>query len=97
MMVAQFVSYVTQPPDDVKKQHRLFLKEQVDRKRLVMAGRYADKNGSLMLWRVNSLAEAQEMLMEEPYFKNGFATFVLKEWTLTWDLTANPPLMPEIP
>ena len=96
MMVFQFVSYVTQPTDEFKVQHRRFLKGQVEHDRLVMAGRYDGGNGSLMLWRFDSLKEAKETLTQDPYFKNGFTTFVLKEWNLLWDLTTDPPLIPEV-
>lgn len=96
MMFFQLVSYITQPNDEFKAQHRRFLKGQVEQNRLVMAGRYDQGNGSMMIWRFDSLKEARDTLVQDPYFRNGLTTFVLKEWGLIWNLTVDPPLVPEI-
>ncbi len=92
MMVIQLVSFAGQPSDELMKAHRQFLRGKAGQ--LVMAGRFADKSGSLMIWRVNSVKEARDIAMQDPYFQDGVTTFLLKEWGLTWDFTTDPPLQP---
>ena len=96
MIICEIVSFSEQPSDEVKKLHRQFLREQSEMRKLVMAGRFADKTGSLMLWRVGSVKEAREIAMRDPYFRNEVTTFILKEWGVTWDFTATPPVQPKL-
>ena len=94
MIIAQFVCFSEQPSNELMQEHRQFLKGQGDKKKLVMAGRFADKTGSLMIWSVDSVREAREIAMQDPYFKSGITTFILKEWNRTWNFVT-PPLQPD--
>ena len=95
-MAIEIVSFSEQPSNELMKQHRMFLRKKADQQKFVMGGRFADKSGSLMLWQVDSVNEAREIAMEDPYFQNGITTFILKEWGLTWNFLVNPPLQPKL-
>ncbi|MEM3804335.1 MAG: YciI family protein [Conexivisphaerales archaeon] len=92
----EIVSFSEQPSEQLKNEHRRFLKTKGDQQKLVMAGRFTDKSGSLMVWRLSSMEEARDLAMEDPYFKHGITTFILKEWSLTWNFFVNPPLQPKL-
>ena len=96
MIICQLVSFAEQPSKELMKRHRRFLNGQGEQKKLLMAGRFADKTGSLMLWQVGSVKEARDIALQDPYFRNEITTFILKEWNLTWDFTIGPPLQPEL-
>ncbi|MEM0118007.1 MAG: YciI family protein [Conexivisphaerales archaeon] len=95
MIVCQFVSFMEQPTEELMKKHRAFLREKGKKGELMLAGRFYDKTGSLMVWRANSVEEARRIASEDPYYVNGITTFILKRWNLTWDFTENPPVQPD--
>lgn len=76
--------------------HRIFLKNKADQKKLLLAGRFADKSGSLVVWNVSSTKEARDLAMEDPYFENGNTSFILKEWGMTWNFLTVPPVQPKL-
>lgn len=50
--------------------------------RLLAAGPYADESGALLLFRVDTRAEADEIVAADPYYSGPGVTVVsLKEWT----------------
>jgi uncharacterized protein YciI len=50
--------------------------------RLLAAGPYADESGALLLFRVDSSAEADEIVAADPYYSGpGVSVVSLKEWT----------------
>ncbi len=53
-----------------------------DSGKLLAAGPYADESGALLLFRVDSRAEADEIVSADPYYSGPGVTVVgLKEWT----------------
>jgi uncharacterized protein YciI len=62
----------------------------------MMSGRFSDKWGALILWRVDSIKEARELATKDPFFQNQMTTFILKEWNMTWDFTKTPPVHPKL-
>jgi len=61
--------------------HRERLAALRDSGRLLAAGPYADESGALLLFRVESRAEADEIVAADPYYSGPGVTVVsLKEW-----------------
>ena len=56
-----------------------------------MAGKFTDESGGLVVWRVGSVSDAERLAREDPYFKEGFVTFVLKEWSPSLDYSSSQP------
>ena len=52
-----------------------------DAGKLLAAGPYADESGALLLFRVDTRAEAEEIVASDPYYSGPGVTVVsLKEW-----------------
>jgi uncharacterized protein YciI len=50
--------------------------------KLLAAGPFADESGALLLFRVESLSEAEEIVAADPYYSGpGITVVSLKEWT----------------
>jgi uncharacterized protein YciI len=61
--------------------HRERLSELRDAGRLLAAGPFADESGALLLFRVDSQAEAQKIVAADPYYSGpGVSVVSLKEW-----------------
>ena len=94
MIVCELVSLSSQPSDELKKKHRDFLRGQGLNGKLLMGGRFTDLEGSLMVWKAESVEEVEKLASQDPYCVAGVATFNLRQWNLTWDFTEDPPLQP---
>ena len=94
MIVCEITTYKNGPPEgDVRKKHLNFLRESGQKGKLLMAGRFADLKGALILWRVDSIDEARGIAEKDPYAVEGLATYDLREWPAIFDYTRNPPLV----
>jgi uncharacterized protein YciI len=61
--------------------HRERLVALRDSGRLLAAGPFADESGALLLFRVDSQAEAEEIVAADPYYSGpGVSVVRLKEW-----------------
>ena len=61
--------------------HRDRLAALRDEVRLLAAGPFADESGALLLFRVDTQAEAEEIVAADPYYSGPGVTVVsLKEW-----------------
>ena len=61
--------------------HRDRLAALRDEGRLLAAGPFADESGALLLFRVDTQAEAEEIVAADPYYSGPGVTVVsLKEW-----------------
>jgi uncharacterized protein YciI len=94
MYVMEITSFIKMPDEKMKAIHREFLKKMLGDKKLILAGRMLDNTGSFLLWEVNDTSEAKRVASSDPYFENGFTTFVLKGWDIFWNGFMNPPKMP---
>ena len=62
--------------------HRDRLAALRDAGKLLAAGPFADESGALLLFRVDSQAQADEIVAADPYYSGPGVTVVsLKEWT----------------
>ena len=61
--------------------HRERLAALRDAGRLLAAGPFADESGALLLFRVDTRAEADEIVAADPYYSTaGVSVVSLKEW-----------------
>ena len=61
--------------------HRERLAALRDEGKLLAAGPYADESGALLLFRVDTQAEADEIVAADPYYSGpGVSVVGLKEW-----------------
>ncbi|MDG6904473.1 MAG: hypothetical protein JRN20_01660 [Nitrososphaerota archaeon] len=84
-MFVEVLNYPKQPSVDARKRHQDFLRAHGNEGRLYVAGKFNDESGGLVIWKVESMQTAEKLAKEDPYSKEGFATFVLKEWSLGFD------------
>lgn len=49
--------------------------------RVVMAGPFADGSGGMVIYRVRSMEEARQLVLEDPVISGGARRFTLLEWT----------------
>jgi|ECHnycMinimDraft_1075156.scaffolds.fasta_scaffold00361_6 Uncharacterized protein conserved in bacteria len=94
MYVLQIVLFLRLPNEEEQKIHRTYLKKMAEKGKLKLAGRMSDDSGSFLLWEVDTLDEARNIAMEEPYYKLGISTFILKEWKIIWNYFVHPPKSP---
>jgi len=59
------------------------------RGKLALSGRFADAKGALIIWRVNSLTEAEELARGDPYYQAGLIDYQLREWNLSLKFPEN--------
>ncbi|MDG6960694.1 MAG: hypothetical protein JRN25_00085 [Nitrososphaerota archaeon] len=93
VIVCGLVSLASQPSDELKKKHRDFRGQGLNGK-LLMGGRFTDLDGSLTIWKAESMEEVEKLASLDPYRVARLATFKLRQWNLTWDFTEDPPLQP---
>ena len=61
--------------------HRERLAALRDEGKLLAAGPYADESGALLLYRVDTRAEAEAIVADDPYYSGpGVSVVSLKEW-----------------
>lgn len=61
--------------------HREYLRSLLDAGKLAMSGPWADDTGALIIYQVESMAEAERILDDDPYRSAGvIANATLKEW-----------------
>lgn len=95
MFVVEMTSFVKMPEDDIKAEHRKYLRAMVGEGKLKLAGRMIDNTGSFLVWEVSSLEEGKEFASSDPYFKNGYTTFFMKGWDIFWNNFVQPPITPK--
>ena len=94
LLVAELTKYNQLPSPEARKRHLDYLKTAGTKNKVVMAGRFADEEGALIIWRVASMDEAHSLADSDPYYLDGLITYDLREWPVIFDYTINPPKMP---
>ncbi|MHB2036235.1 MAG: YciI family protein [Nitrososphaerales archaeon] len=93
MIVIETLSHKTTPPSDMIKRHVDFLRDKGSKRNIMIAGPFADGKGGCILWRVDSLREAERIAKEDPFFKEANSDFTLREWEIDFDYTMKPPVI----
>ena len=66
--------------------HAAFVDALVERGTVVMGGPYADNSGSMILLEGVDAAEAERIVVEDPFIENGvFVLDEIREWTIFVD------------
>jgi uncharacterized protein len=61
--------------------HRQYLSGLRERGQLVASGPFTDESGALIIYEAASLEEAEKLLKEDPFCKNGvFLTHKMRPW-----------------
>lgn len=69
--------------NEVRPTHREYLQSLLDSGKLDCSGPFPDGSGALIIYLAEDLAEAQVLLANDPFSKNGLITgATLKEWNI---------------
>lgn len=82
MYVCEITSYRTLPSEAEREKHLSYLRSKAKEGKLVMSGRFADSKGALIIWRVDSLEEAERLAKGDPYYQAGLIDYQLREWNV---------------
>lgn len=86
--MAKFAAILTYVSDadslsEVRPRHREYLSGLLAEGKLDRSGPFPDGSGALIIYDAEDLAEAQVLLANDPFSKNGLVTEVkLKEWNV---------------
>jgi len=83
MLVCELTTYRSLPSAEKREEHISYLRSVGARGKLALSGRFADAKGALIIWRVNSLTEAEELARGDPYYQAGLIDYQLREWNLS--------------
>ena len=81
MLFVEILKYPSPATPELRSRHQAYVREQGKKGKLVLAGRFGDVSGGLILWKSNSKEEAESIAEHDPYAMEKYATYQLKEWT----------------
>jgi len=97
MIVCEITTYTKgAPTGEIRTKHLKWERSCGDRGKIIMAGRFADAKGALILWNVNSVEEVKQLVKGDPFVQEDLLTYELREWPLSFNYTISPPLTPDI-
>jgi uncharacterized protein YciI len=91
LIVCEITKYRSLPAGEIRSSHMRFLKDYGERGKILLAGRFADLRGAMIIWKVKSLEEAQEIAKKDPYLDAGLIDYELREWPVLFNYTTTPP------
>lgn len=86
--MAKFAAILTYTTDaarlnEIRPTHREYLRGLLDEGKLDRSGPFVDGSGALIVYEAADLAEAQVLLANDPFSKNGLIVGAeLKEWNI---------------
>jgi uncharacterized protein len=93
MIVCEITRYKTVPTGEPRSRHLQFLKECGEKGKILMAGRFADAKGAMILWNAESFEEIREIAKTDPYVKESLIDYELREWPVLFNYTTKPPIV----
>jgi uncharacterized protein YciI len=81
MFFVEILKYPMPPTQELRSRHQSYVREQAQKGRLVLAGRFTDVSGGLIMWKSSSKEEAEGIASDDPYALEKYATYQLKEWS----------------
>lgn len=81
MFFVEILKYPTPPSPELRARHQSYVREQAQNGRLVLAGRFTDISGGLIIWKSSSKEEAENIAAHDPYALEKYATYELKQWS----------------
>jgi uncharacterized protein len=91
MIVAEIYTAKAKYPTGSGERRKVYLRDQGKKGNIVMAGRYPDGHGGIVVWKVDSLEKAKSLADDDPFVKEGLISFELNEWKVGFDYTIDPP------
>jgi uncharacterized protein YciI len=68
--------------------HKAYVQDLIDRGHQTKTGYWGERGGGMMLFKADSLAEAEQLVAADPLVKNHCVTYQLHEWRIVMgDLT----------
>jgi uncharacterized protein YciI len=89
MIVCELTSYRRLPDDKIRASHLSYLESKAKEGKVALSGRFADSKGALIVWRVRSMVEAEELARGDPYYTAGLIDYELREWNLSFKFPQN--------
>jgi len=81
MFFVEILTYPAPPSAELRSRHQSYVREQGEKGKLVLAGRFTDISGGLIIWKSSSKEEAESIAAHDPYAQAKYASYELKEWT----------------
>lgn len=81
MFFVEILQYTMPPTQDLRSRHQSYVREQGQRGKVVLAGRFADVSGGMIVWNSSSKDEAESLAANDPCALEKYATYQLKEWS----------------
>jgi uncharacterized protein YciI len=60
--------------------HKAYVQDLIDRGHQATTGYWGERGGGMMLFRADSLADAEQLVAADPLVKNNCVTYQLHEW-----------------
>jgi uncharacterized protein YciI len=89
MLVCELTTYRSLPSAEKREEHISYLRSVGAKGKLALSGRFADAKGALIVWRISSLSEAEELAKGDPYYHAGLIDYQLREWNLSLKFVEN--------
>jgi len=81
MFYVEILKYPSPATPELRGKHQSYVREQAKKGKLVLAGRFSDVSGGLIIWKSSSKEEVESIAEHDPYAMEKYATYQLKEWT----------------
>lgn len=70
--------------DELLEAHRAFLRQGYERKQFLMSGPQQPRTGGVIVTTVKTKAEAERIVQEDPFLKEGAAEYQFIEFDAVW-------------
>ncbi|MGM7724343.1 YciI family protein [Metabacillus sp. Hm71] len=72
---------------EYRAQHLDFLQQKREEGKIFANGRFSDNSGGLVIYRVSSIEEVEEIVRQDPYVIHKARDFEIHEWEMVCDAT----------
>jgi Uncharacterized protein conserved in bacteria len=83
VFVVEITKYLKTPTEELRKRHLDYLTECEKQGKLLLAGRFHDAEGAMIIWLTSSLEEAKALAEKDPYARENCISYTLREWHIT--------------
>lgn len=66
--------------DELLEEHKTYLKKHIDGGKIFAKGPFTDHSGGLVIYSVENIDEAKEIIENDPVIKYNSREYILKEW-----------------
>ena len=65
---------------EVLDEHKAYLQKYIDMGKIYAKGPFTDHSGGLVIYKVDSIDEAREIIEKDPVIRENSREYLLKEW-----------------